>query len=112
MLPAILVPINGTEQRLKADQWYARNAGDDFQRNVRPAFDCSSPHGDRDPSSFSSLTDELNTPWVSISHVVWGLSILPSIGVPFKGWKIDLKGAYMQLAMNSTLTCRQFTYWE
>ena len=43
MLPAILVPINGTEKRLKAGQWYASNAGDDFKRNVRPTFDCSSP---------------------------------------------------------------------
>ena len=112
MLPAILVPINGTEQRLKADQWYARNAGDDFKRNVRPTFDCSSPHDERDPNSHCTLTDDLNTPWVSISHVVWGLSILASVGSRLRGWKIDLKGAYMQLVMNHTLTCRQFVFWE
>ena len=38
--------------------------------------------------------------------------MLQSIGSTVQGWKLDLKEAYMQLAMHEAQTWRQFIYWE
>ena len=82
MLPAIQVPINGTEQKLKEKQFFARDAGEDYKLNVRPTFDGSSPHNGASPhngedsNSFCELSPELNLPWISIVHIVWAHMVM------------------------------------
>ena len=76
-VPCIVVPLNGTEQKLKEKQIFKWLEGEDFKLNVRGTFDGSSPHVDEgedelSPNSFCDLPPDLNLPWVTSEHVASG----------------------------------------
>ena len=116
MLPCILVPINGTEQNLKEEEFFHMKDGRDYKLNVRGTYDGSSPHAEDgepalSPNDYCDLPPELNKRWYSIRHVVRSVQILSSVGEPIVKWLVDLDKAYTQVWVQSNLTYRQFVYW-
>jgi hypothetical protein len=117
MLPCIVVPINGTEQKLKEDEFFNMKDGRDYKLNVRGTYDGSSPHADDgepglSPNDFCDLPPELNKRWYTSRHVARSIKILSSIGEPISKWLVDLDKAYTQVWVQGNLTYRQFVYWK
>ena len=112
VLPFGCVPVNGTEQRLKPEQYERWTSGDSWKPNVRGTFDGSSPHDGTSPNDFCTLLPEENLEWVTVTQVVHGLRILKSIRVEVKYFKLDLRRAYFQLFQQITTTWRQLVFWK
>ena len=100
-LPFGIVPVNGNVQY----------PGEVYEK-VRGVWDGSSPHDGSSPNDACELYPEENPPWVTIHHVVQGMCVLLSIGVPVQFWKLDCKAAYCQLIHQVTQRWRQFAYWR
>jgi len=116
MLPCIIVPINGTQQKLKEEEFFKMKDGRDYKLNVRGTYDGSSPHAEEgepglSPNDYCDLPPELNKRWYSIRHVARSIQILSSVGEPITKWLVDLDKAYTQVWVQGNLTYRQFVYW-
>jgi hypothetical protein len=112
-IPFGVLPLNGSEANLKEDQFYNRRDGMDWEPNVRPTFDGSSPHSEGIPRSINAhtiLLPEENMPWSTIDHVEHALRVLLSIGCEIRAWKVDLEASYFQIAHQETQLWRQNYY--
>jgi hypothetical protein len=115
-LPAIAVPINGTESRLKEKDYHLQRAGLPFQVKVRPTFDLSSPHdSESSPNEFCIIDPATQTPWTTADHVAADLvplSAAASRDYPLRGFKVDLNAAYRQLHARRADRWQQQIFWR
>ena len=110
-IPCMQIPMNGTEQKLKPAEFFLRESGCDFKPNVRGTMNGSSPHNGESPNDHCELLEELNMPWVTITHVVDTLTVLSTTDSPLYLFKIDMRRAYQQLFMQESQTWRQHLHW-
>ena len=115
-IPAIAVPINGTESRLRGKDYHLQRAGLPFQVKVRPTFDLSSPHdSDSSPNGFCVIDPMTQTPWTTADHVAADLVPLSTAappGCPLRGFKVDLHAAYRQLHARRADRWQQQIFWR
>jgi hypothetical protein len=105
-IPAIAVPINGTESRLKEHDYLLKRAGLPFQPKIRPTFDLSSPHDlECSPNDLCFIDPSTQTPWTTADQVADEVLTLsaacPDLN-PLRGFKVDLHAAYRQLHAKRT----------
>jgi hypothetical protein len=110
-IPCMQIPMNGTEQKLKPEEFFLRESGCDFKPNVRGTMNGSSPHDGQSPNGHCELLESLNMPWVTITHVVDTISVLSTAGSPLYLFKVDMRRAYQQLFMQESQTWRQHLHW-
>lgn len=115
-IPAIAVPINGTESRLKEHDYLLKRAGLPFQVKIRPTFDLSSPHDlECSPNEFCSIDPVTQTPWTTVDQVADDALTLsaacPELN-PLQGFKVDLHAAYRQLHANRADRWQQQIFWR
>jgi hypothetical protein len=110
-LPCMQVPMNGTEQKLKAAEFFLQESGMDYKPNVRGTMNGSSPHNGQSPNDQCELLERLNLPWVTVTHVVDTVSVLSTVGSPMSMFKVDMRRAYQQLLMQVSQTWRQHLHW-
>ena len=115
-IPAIAVPINGTESRLRGKDYHLQRAGLPFQVKVRPTFDLSSPHdSDSSPNGFCVIDPMTQTPWTTADHVAADLVPLSTAALPecsLRGFKVDLHAAYRQLHARRADRWQQQIFWR
>ena len=92
-IPFLVVPMNGTEQKLKPEMYEAQQHGLPWDPNVRPTYDGSSPHDGGSPNEHCTLWEDENKEWVSIRYVINDVRILMCTGAEIMGFKIDLRKA-------------------
>lgn len=115
-IPAIAVPINGTESRLKEHDYLLKRAGLPFQMKIRPTFDLSSPHDlECSPNDLCFIDPSTQTPWTTADQVADDVLTL-SAACPdlnhLRGFKVDLHAAYRQLHAKRTDRWQQQIFWR